>query len=215
VVVEKDETKEESVEMTSQVNRTRRLRQIVQVFTKYGLAESVKDSMPDSIKQWFVDPDGQLLSRYSRAERLCMALLELGTTFIKFGQVMSTRDDLLDATFIEVLKTLQADTPPDPHNTVRATLEEELGQPVEELFSSFDFEALGSASIGQVHAATLLDGTKVVVKLIHAGIEETVRMDLELMAQGAGLLDKRSDLPFQPSDVIADFGRQLLRELDF
>jgi ubiquinone biosynthesis protein len=214
VVVEKDETKEESVEMTSQVSRNRRLRQIVQVFTKYGLAGSVKDSMPDSIKKWFVDPDGHLLSQYSRAERLRMALSELGTTFIKFGQVLSTRDDLLDPPFIEALKTLQADTPPDPPDTVRAILEEELGQPVEELYTTFDFEALGSASVGQVHAATLRDGTEVVVKLIHAGIEETVRMDLELMVQGAGLLDKRSDLPFQPSDVIADFRRQLLRELD-
>lgn len=202
--------------MTSadQMTRTRRLRQIVNVFTKYGLAESVKDNMPDTIKKWFVDPDGHLLSQYSQAERLRMALSELGTTFIKFGQVMSTRDDLLDPPFIEELKKLQADTPPDPPETVRAILEEELGQPVEELYKTFDFEALGSASIGQVHAATMPDDTKVVVKLTHAGIEETVRLDLQLMAQVAGLLDKRSDLGFRPREVIADFRRQLLRELD-
>lgn len=197
-----------------QKSRTRRLRQIVQVFAKYGLVESVKDNMPESIKKWFVDPDGQLLSKYSRAERLSMALTELGTTFIKFGQAMSTRDDLLDPMVIEALKTLQADTPPDPPDTVRATLEQELGQPVEDLFKSFNFEALGSASVGQVHAATLPDDTEVVVKLIHAGIEETVRLDLELMDQVAGWLDKRNDLPFRPSDVVADFRRQLLRELD-
>lgn len=199
---------------TTQMNRTKRLHQIVQVFTKYGLAESVKDSMPDNIKKMFVDPDGQLLSQYTRAERLRMALSELGTTFIKLGQFMSTRDDLLDPPYIEALKTLQSDTPPDPPDVVRAILEEELGQPVEGLYQTFDFEALGSASVGQVHAATLPDGTEVVVKLIHAGIEETVRMDLELMAQGAGLLDKRSDLGFRPGDVVTDFRRQLLRELD-
>lgn len=199
---------------TEQVTRTKRLRQIVQVFAKYGLAESVRDNMPDSIKKWFVDPDGQLLSHYSQAERLRMALSELGTTFIKLGQALSTRDDLLSPAYIEALKTLQADTPPDPPDTVRAILEEELGQPVEALYTTFDFEALGSASVGQVHAATLPDGTQVVVKLIHAGIEETVRLDLELMAQVAGLLDKRSDLPFRPNDVIADFRRQLLPELD-
>ena len=117
-----------------QNNRTRRLRQIVQVFAKYGLVESVKDNMPESIKKWFVDPDGQLLSKYSRAERLSMALTELGTTFIKFGQAMSTRVDLLDPMIIEALKSLQADTPPDPADTVRSTLEHELGQPVEELY---------------------------------------------------------------------------------
>jgi ubiquinone biosynthesis protein len=202
--------------MTSneQLSRTSRLRQIVQVFTKYGLAESVTENMPEGMKKWFVNPDSQLLSQYSLADRLRMALTELGTTFIKLGQFMSTRDDLLDPPFIEALKKLQADTPPDPPDVVRAILEEELGQPVEELYKTFDFNALGSASVGQVHAATLPDGTEVVVKLIHAGIEEVVRMDLELMAQGAGLLDKRSDLGFHPSDVVTDFRRQLLRELD-
>ncbi len=202
--------------MTSndQISRTRRLRQIVQVFTKYGLAESAIENMPDNLKKWFINPDGQLLTQYSLPDRLRMALSELGTTFIKLGQFMSTRDDLLDPPFIEALKKLQADTPPDPPDIVRAILEEELGQHVEDIFKTFDFEALGSASVGQVHAATLPDGTEVVVKLIHAGIEEVVRMDLELMAQGAGLLDKRSDLGFRPSDVVTDFRRQLLRELD-
>lgn len=198
----------------TQLNRTKRLRQIVQVFAKYGLVESVKDSMPDNIKKLFIAPDGQLLSRYSRPERLSMALTELGTTFIKLGQALSTREDLLGPSYIEALKTLQTDTPPDPADTVRAILEEELGQPVEDLYTTFDFEALGSASVGQVHAATLPDGTEVVVKVIHAGIEETVRLDLELMAHVAGLLDKRSDLPFRPSQVVADFRRQLLPELD-
>lgn len=79
-----------------QLSRNKRLSQIVQVFTKYGLADSVTKSMPGSIKKWFVDPDGELLSQYSQAERLRMALSELGTTFIKLGQMMSTRDDLLD-----------------------------------------------------------------------------------------------------------------------
>jgi ubiquinone biosynthesis protein len=202
--------------MTSpeQLTRTKRLRRIIQVFAKYGLAETVKDSMPESIKKWFVDPDGHLLSHYSQAERLRMALTELGTTFIKLGQALSTRDDLLDSLYIEELKKLQADTPPDPPDTVRAILEQELGHPVEELYTTFDFKALGSASVGQVHAATLPDGTRVVVKLIHAGIEETVRLDLDLMAHVAGLLDKRTDLPFRPSQIVADFRRQLLPELD-
>jgi ubiquinone biosynthesis protein len=199
---------------TDQMSRTKRMSQIVQIFTKYGLADSVKDDTPGGIKKWFADPDGQLLSQYSQAERLRMALSELGTTFIKLGQMLSTRDDLLDPAFIEELKKLQADTPPDPRDAIRAIIEEELGQPVEELYATFDFEALGSASVGQVHAATLADGTAVVAKVIHAGVEETVQLDLELMAQGAGLLDKQSDLAFQPSDVIADFRRQLLRELD-
>ncbi len=199
---------------TEKMSRSERLSQIMQVFARYGLADSVKDTAPGWIRKWFVDPDGQLLSQYSQAERLRMALTELGTTFIKLGQMLSTRDDLLEPAIIEELKKLQADTPPDPPDIVRATLEEELGQPVEELYATFEFEALGSASVGQVHAATLPDGTGVVVKMIHAGIEETVQLDLELMAQAAGLLDHQSDLSFRPSDVVADFRRQLLRELD-
>ena len=79
---------------TDRTSRTKRLKQIAEVFTRYGLADSVKDGTPVSIKKWFVDPDGQLLSQYSQAERLRMALTELGTTFIKFGQMLSTRDDL-------------------------------------------------------------------------------------------------------------------------
>ena len=106
---------------TESMSRTKRLSQIVQVFSKYGLADSIKDSTPGSVKKWFVDGDGQLLSQYSQAERLRMAFTELGTTFIKLGQMMSTRDDLLDPPFIEELKKLQADTPPDPPDTVRTT----------------------------------------------------------------------------------------------
>ena len=199
---------------TDRTSRTLRLSQIVEVFTRYGLADSVKDSTPGRIKKWFVTPDGQLLSQYSQAERLRMALSELGTTFIKLGQMLSTRDDLFEPEVLAELKKLQADTPPDPPDSVRATVEEELGAPVEDLYQTFEFEALGSASIGQVHAATLTDGTEVVVKLIHAGIEETVQLDLELMAQSAGILDQQPDLSFRPSDVLADFRRQLLNELD-
>ena len=139
--------------MSDLSRRTRRLGQIVQVFTRYGLADSIKDSAPASIQKWFVDADGKLLSDYSQAERLRLAFSELGTTFIKLGQMMSTRDDRLEPDVIAELKKLQADAPPDPPDSVRATLEEELGQPVEEVFATFEFEALGSASVGQVHAA--------------------------------------------------------------
>ena len=194
--------------------RTKRLNEIVQVFTRYGLADSVKDSTPGRIKKWFVDPEGELLSQYSQAERFRMALSELGTTFIKFGQMLSARDDLFEPAVLAELKKLQADTTPDPPDVVRATVEVELGESVEDLYEEFDFEALGSASVGQVHAATLPDGTEVVVKLLHAGIEETVQLDLELMAQAAGILDRGSDMPFSPSDVLSDFRRQLLNELD-
>jgi ubiquinone biosynthesis protein len=195
-------------------SRTKRLGKIVEVFSRYGLAESVKDSTPGNIKKLFVTPEGQLLSQYSQAERLRMALSDLGTTFIKLGQMLSTRDDLFEPAVLDELKKLQADTPPDPPDTVRVTVEAELGAAVEDLYHTFEFEALGSASIGQVHAATLKDGTDVVVKMIHAGIEDTVQLDLELMSQAAGLLDQQPDLTFQPSQVLDDFRRQLLSELD-
>ena len=124
--------------MTSseRISRSERLSQIVQVFARYGLADSVKDNTPQSVRKWFVDPDGKLLSQYSQAERLRLALTELGTTFIKLGQMLSTRDDLVDPAVIEELKKLQADTPPDPPDAVRTTLEAELGQPVEELYTT-------------------------------------------------------------------------------
>ena len=144
-----------------------------------------------------------------------MALTELGTTYIKLGQMLSTREDIVGPEIAAELSKLQADVPADPPEYVRARIEEELGAPVEELYAEFDFVPLGSASIGQVHAAELMSGALVVVKVQHFGIEQTVRTDLQIMQQVADLAQKYvSNLPYDVRAIVDEFRRQLLRELD-
>jgi ubiquinone biosynthesis protein len=195
--------------------KTRRLGEIIQVVTKYGFADHLPDRTPGYLKRWFTKPDGELLSNYTDEERFRMALTELGTTFIKLGQMLSSREALVGPTYAAELTKLQSGTPADPPEVVRATIESELGRPLEELYADFDLQAMGSASIGQVHAATLLDGTKVVIKVLHQGIEEMVRTDLELMNTLAEQLEKHGkDRIYQPKKLATEFSHQLLRELN-
>jgi ubiquinone biosynthesis protein len=195
----------------------RRVDEIVRVLAKYGLADWLGDRGPSIVRQRFLTPGGQSVTELPVAVRLRLALTELGTTFIKLGQMMSTRPDMIGPEMAQELETLQADTPADLPEAVRATLEAELGAPAEQFFASFDYDALASASVGQVHLAQLLDGTPVVVKVQHAGIEEKVRSDLSLMAAVAQLAENNSREIgyYRPSATVAEFRRSLLRELDF
>ena len=195
----------------------RRVDEIIRVLAKYGLADWVSDSTPGFIRRRFVTAEGTAVGDFPVEVRIRLALTELGTTFIKLGQMMSTRADMVGPELAEELSSLQADTPADPPDVVRATIQVELGAPPEELFAWFDPTALASASVGQVHAARLFDGTEVVVKVQHAGIEEKVRSDLSLMATVAGLAESNSKelARYRPSDTVDEFARSLMRELNF
>jgi len=194
-----------------------RFEHIVRIFAKYGLAEWLRESDPGFLQRLLTSADGERLAGRPRAERIRMALEELGTAFMKLGQMLSTRADLVGAEMAGELSNLQARTPADPPEVVRDTILSELGQPVDELFGSFDEAPLASASIAQVHAATLSDGTKVVVKIQHAGIESDVSNDLDILMALAGLAERHSrELRlYQPVRVMTEFRRRLLRELDF
>ena len=195
----------------------RRVDEIIRVLAKYGLADWVSDSTPGFIRRRFMTAGGIVVSDFTLEVRIRLALTELGTTFIKLGQMMSTRADMVGPELAEELAALQADTPADPPDAVRAIIQAELGAPPDELFAWFDPHALASASVGQVHAARLIDGTDVVVKVQHAGIEEKVRSDLSLMAAVAGLAESNSKelARYRPSDTVDEFARTLLRELNF
>ena len=195
----------------------RRVDEIIRVLAKYGLADWVSDSTPGFIRRRFVTAEGAAVGDFPVEVRIRLALTELGTTFIKLGQMMSTRADMVGPELAEELASLQADTPADPPDVVRATIQAELGYPPEELFAWFEPTALASASVGQVHAARLFDGTEVVVKVQHAGIEEKVRSDLSLMATVAGLAESNSKelARYRPSDTVDEFARSLMRELNF
>ncbi|MBN2022497.1 MAG: AarF/ABC1/UbiB kinase family protein [Pirellulales bacterium] len=190
--------------------------EILSVLSKYGLANWIGRLGPDFAKDVLKAPGGTAIARASWETRIRLALVELGPTFIKLGQILSTRPDLVGIALAGELQHLQANVPADPPEVVRALIQSELGRPVEEVFAEFEDEAMASASIGQVHRATLRTGELVVVKVQHAKIEKKVEVDLEILA-GLALLAQR--IPefrnYRPRATTAEFQRAMRRELDF
>ncbi len=195
----------------------KRFEQIVRVMAKYGLAGWLRKSDPEFIQRFLTSAEGEMLTALPRAERVRMALTELGATFIKLGQMLSTRADLVGAELAEELSKLQSSAPADDAAVVRGIIESELGQPVEQLFAKFSDVPIASASIAQAHVATLADGSEVVLKVQHAGVEELVLNDLDILTALAGLAEKYSPelRLYQPLQTVRAFRRHLLRELDF
>ncbi|MEO9456980.1 ABC1 kinase family protein [Chromobacterium phragmitis] len=150
------------------------------------------------------------------AVRVRLAFEELGPTFIKLGQILSTRVDVFPPDWIEEFEKLQNRVPPVPAEAVRRLVKEALGSEPGELFAEFDMRPIGSASIAQVHRARLKDGSEVAVKLRRPGIAEKVEADLRILAHLAHLLEL--EFPelrrYQPSGIVAQFSRSLRRELD-
>jgi len=194
----------------------RRGTEIITVLSRYGLADWISRLNVDFVKDQLKSHDGAAIARYSREERIRMALTELGPTFIKFGQLLSTRPDLVGVPLAEELTKLQSDVPADPAPKVRALIETELGQPIDEVFTDFEDSPIASASIGQVHAARLASGDRVVVKVQHDGIESKVREDLDVLIGLAQLAERIPEFAlYRPSAIIAEMARTLRRELDF
>jgi len=194
----------------------RRWTEIVTVLSKYGLADWLAQTNIDFFKDRLSSRDGEAIARLSREARIRLTLTELGPTFIKIGQLLSTRPDLVGRELADELTQLQTATPPDPPETVRRTVETELGQTLDELFTDFDLVPIASASIGQVHRAWLKTGEPVVVKVQHQGIESKVNEDLEILAGLAQLAEQFPEFqPYRPSATVAELGRMLRRELDF
>jgi ubiquinone biosynthesis protein len=199
------------------VRNAGRLNEVLAILAKYGLAEGLSGVQADWLQRHLKSEDGQALSTLPKEERVRLALTDLGPTFVKLGQILSTRADLVGPTLAEELSQLQKHTPPDDPDTVRARVEEDLGAPPEALFAHFEPAAFASASIGQVHHATLRDGTRVVLKIQHAGIRERVRNDLEILRELAKLAERHSEelARFRPVALVREFERTLMAELDF
>jgi ubiquinone biosynthesis protein len=193
-----------------------RLREILTVLGKYGLADWLARSRVRWLRKLLVTAEARRIGQLRHEERIRLALLELGTAFVKLGQMLSTRPELVGPELADELSKLQSSTPADPPEVVRATVETELGQPVEQLFAEFCFEAMASASIAQVHRARLAGGQAVVVKVQHAGIEVRIQRDLDLLQGLAELAHKH--VPglrnYRPVATVREFRRTLLRELD-
>lgn len=184
-----------------------RVRDIARVLSRYGF-----DAFASALGLETRSEDPIL----PRGRRVRMALAELGPTFIKLGQAMSVRPDILPEDILAELATLQDNAPRVPFEEVRALVEEELGGTLEERFARFDEVPVASASIAQVHFAVLPDGREIAVKVQRPGIEKILRSDLHILYALARLVEGRTDTGgWTPVAIVQEFDRALSGELDF
>jgi ubiquinone biosynthesis protein len=194
----------------------KRWREIILILRRYGLADWLSRLRLDMIRDWIKDDHGVPLASYSREARVRMALTDLGPTFIKLGQVLSLRPDLVGSAQAAELQLLQANVPADPPEAVTRTIESELKGSIPQLFKEFDQTAMASASIGQAHRARLPDGTAVVVKVQHENIRGKIHEDLEVLAGLAGLAERIPEFAvWRPREIVSQLSRSLKRELSF
>jgi ubiquinone biosynthesis protein len=140
---------------------------------------------------------------------------ELGPTFVKFGQLLSTRPDILPADIVQELVKLQDHVSPLDFAVVGEVIQQELGLTIDQAFETFEAEPLASASIGQVHGAVLPGGERVVVKVQRPGAARQIRKDIDVLLQFAEALEGRLDVGFSPMDLVNEFSRTIERELDY
>ena len=198
-----------------------RYSQILGILFKYGFGDLVETLKIDQ----YLEIGLQMISRKkrerveksTRAERIRMAFEELGPTYIKLGQILSTRPDLVPPDLIAELAKLQDEVPSFPFNDARKIVENDLGKPMGEVFRDFGEIPLASASIGQVHRAELLEGDIVAVKVQRPGIQKIIEVDLEIMLHLATLAEKHiEELSFhRPVKIVEEFAKTLERELDY
>ncbi len=194
-----------------------RLLKILRVALKYGLDEFL---LGHERFRW-LRPTVRTVTFWRnlsapRAQRLRLALQELGPIFVKFGQMLSTRRDLLPTDIADELAGLQDRVPPFPSEQVVATLQRVYGKPVDTVFRAFDRTPVASASVAQVHLATLPDGTPAAVKVLRPNIAATIEKDLALMQAGAMMVEKlwSDGKRLKPREVVAEFDRTIHDELD-
>jgi ubiquinone biosynthesis protein len=184
-----------------------RLSEIAQVAVRHGFGYAIEGRRAH-------DPT---VEGTARGRHLREMLDELGPTFVKFGQLLSTRPDIVPPDIIAELRSLQDDVRPFPFADVRRTIEEELGQTLERLFIDFDEQPLAAASIGQVHRATLPNGKRVAVKVQRPNAPRQIEADLALMYQAARLAKERvRALDFiDANEIVDEFSRSIRQELDY
>jgi ubiquinone biosynthesis protein len=152
----------------------------------------------------------------TRGERLRLALEELGPIFVKFGQAVSTRRDLLPVEIADELAKLQDRVPPFESSAAVASIEQALGRPLKEIFATFDMTPLAAASIAQVHAATLKSGEEVVVKILRPGMHEVIERDLQVLGTLAALADEywEDARRLRPTELVSEYRKTIIDELD-
>lgn len=205
------------ISILTKTQDVQRLRQIFTVLAKYGYGHIIERlGLRDSRVLGVIIPTPSTKPS-SNAERLRQALEELGPTFVKLGQILSTRPDLIPPTYIDEFSKLQDNVPPFPYEDAANQIKMELGVEVEEVFANFDPNPIASASLAQVHKATLQNGAPVAVKIQRPGIKPLIESDIDLLYLIARLVE--NSIPelrlYSPRKVVREFERAITRELDF
>ena len=196
----------------------KRVREIATVMTRHGLREMARmlgfDS-PEHDAVEVLDLPGQ--GPGHTAKRLRLVMEDLGSTAIKLGQILSTRPDLLPPEYIREFKKLQDRAPTIPFEAVKTQIESSLGQPLDSCYSSFEEEPLATASMAQVHRATLEDGREVAVKVQRPGIDRQIKSDMAVLYYLARLADATIDEVglYNPVAMIKEFETAITEELNF
>ncbi len=202
-------------------SRIRRYNRIISVLMKYGFEDLVSYMEENKrfrlIRKLLPKKFFAHAIQLSKWEKMRLVCEELGPTFVKFGQILSNRPDLLPADLIRELEKLQDSVPPIPGLIAKEVVEKELKRPTGELFDTFETEAFASASMAQVHRATLKTGERVVLKIQRPGIKEVIESDVKVMLYMAELFSRRipSLKSFDPVGLVRNFEESILRELDF
>ena len=193
-----------------------RWREILSILSKYGLAGWLGRFDFSVGKKLLKDRNGEAIAKQPAEVCIRLAIEELGPTFIKLGQIMSTRPDVVGSELASELEKLQVNVPADSYEQVAATVYDEFGTSLESMFEEFSEEPVASASIGQVHKAVLHTGEVVAVKVQHQNICQRVNVDLDIFMGLAQLAEKIPEFEsYRPTTMAAEFQRALRRELDF
>jgi ubiquinone biosynthesis protein len=194
-----------------------RISEIAQVAVKHGFGYFFERHRLTDLLPWGTKVTALERERSQRGQHLREMFDELGPTFVKFGQLLSTRPDVVPPDIIVELRKLQDDVTPFPYTQVELVVETELGLPIEKLFTSFSQQPIAAASIGQVHDATLPNGRRVAVKVQRPNAPKQVEADLQLLYQAAKITKERvRALDFiDPRGLVDEFGRSIRQELDY
>ena len=207
------------MQLNRNVRSIRRYRQIITVLAGYGLGhllEYLNLFQVVALSRRMLHRSGGKAAHLSPPERLRLAMEELGPTFIKLGQLLSTRADIIPAAFIKEFALLQDSVPSIPFHEIRTQIELALGCSIEERFLELEPEAIAAASIAQVHRARLISGEEVVAKVRRPGVTEAVETDIDILMDLAYLLERHlpgSDI-YDPVGVVREFAYTIRREMD-
>ncbi|KGG81513.1 ubiquinone biosynthesis monooxygenase UbiB [Caloranaerobacter azorensis H53214] len=197
--------------------KLKRYREIAKILTKYGfdmIAERIDNR--SIISKIFIRSK-KYSQKYTKGERIRFTLEELGPTFIKFGQILSTRYDILPKDIVDELSKLQDEITPFDLDTAKNIIRDELGKDLEDVFIEFQEEPLAAASIGQVYRGVLKDGNKVVIKVQRPNIDETIKQDIDILYTLAKLFDDilKKKMVISARDIVEEFSYFIRKELDY